>query len=80
MRTAKLLSDFEREVMAHYSPSPRNTREGMRYALLHVMRVCGDLTLDAIGFAEIERFKRVRLAEGRLPNTVTTTCAVSRRR
>lgn len=69
-QTAKQLSAFEGEVMAHYASSPRNTREGMRYALLHLKRICGDLTLDDIDFAAIERFKRIRLAEGRRPNTV----------
>ncbi len=56
--------------MAHYATSPRNTREGMRYAFLHLKRICGDLSLDDIGFATIERFKRVRLDEGKQPNTV----------
>jgi hypothetical protein len=69
-QTAKQLSAFAGEVMAHYATSPRNTREGMRYALLHLKRICGDLALDDIDFAAIERFKRIRLAEGRRPNTV----------
>ncbi|MGH9195303.1 MAG: tyrosine-type recombinase/integrase, partial [Acidimicrobiia bacterium] len=56
--------------MTQYATSPRNTREGMRYALLHLKRICGDLSLDDIGFATIERFKRLRLAEGKRPNTV----------
>ena len=69
-QTAKQLSDFEGEVLAHYAAGPRNTREGMRYALLHLKRICGDLPLDDIGFAAIERFKRTRLGEGKQPNTV----------
>jgi integrase len=70
VQSAKRLSDFEAEVMGHYAMSPKNTREGMRYAFLHLQRICGDLPLDDIGFAAIERFKRIRLAEGRRPNTV----------
>jgi integrase len=66
----KRLSDFESEIVAHYAASPRNTREGMRYAFLHLRRICGNLSLTDVEFATIERFKRVRLAEGRRPNTV----------
>jgi integrase len=68
--TARRVSDLETEVMAHYATSPRNTREGIRYALLHFKRICGDIDLQDINFAAVERFKRTRLAEGRRSNTV----------
>jgi integrase/recombinase XerD len=69
-KTAKQLSYFEGEVLAHYATSPRNTREGMRYGLRHFKRICGDLHLQDISFATVEKFKRTRLAEGRRPSTV----------
>ncbi len=67
--TARRVSDLEAEVMAHYAASPTNTREGIRYALLHFKRICGDIHLQDINFATIEKFKRIRWQreEARIP-------------
>lgn len=42
----------------------------MRYALLHFQRICGDVDLERITYALLEKFKRARLGEGRAPATV----------